>query len=237
MIKYFLKTRLLGAKTEKQKAKFWAPVALKQWERLPEFLLIFMLTLLFSHIAPMMVPIGFAYFTYGYLAYRFTFLYRHEPAYESHGELWEYLRDRLASCLYLYQIITVILLSIKQGPVQAALVFLVFLASKVYFDILRTHYPCIASGCLPQSALEPEECNNTSGDAPADVNIEMDLADAKEKGALSVTDYDRTAYMPAALAAPLAVDKGIAAAIAEDPEVASKTPQAEYRNEAFEVIL
>lgn len=119
---YLLKTRLLGARHyPRRDAATWAPRATALGSETSNDLLVLLLVLVYSTIAPIIQIAGLVFFFTHLLAYRANMIYRDEPAYDGHAALWMPLRNRVLVSLAIYLVLLVFILGLKRAPVQAAL--------------------------------------------------------------------------------------------------------------------
>ncbi len=119
---YLLKTRLLGARrTQRREAAAWAPHATSLGSTASDTLLVLMLCIIFSTIAPLMTCVGVGFFLLRLGATKACVLYRHEGAYEGGAALWAPSRARVCAALLIYQATLAGVFGLKRAPVPAAL--------------------------------------------------------------------------------------------------------------------
>lgn len=111
-------------------------------------LLVWLLVLIFTTLAPIMYGAGFFYFGARLFEAKTEVLYRHEPLYESAARWWPALRHRVVFSLYCAQLTLVLVVALKTaaGPavLTAALVPITAAASacmRVRYDSFAPHVP------------------------------------------------------------------------------------------------
>ena len=119
---YLLKTRLLGARHyPRRDAATWAPRANPLGSETSNDLLVLLLVLVYSTIAPIIQIAGLVFFTTHLIAFKAGIIYRDEPEYDGHASMWVPLRNRVLTALAIYLVLLVFILGLKHAPVQAAL--------------------------------------------------------------------------------------------------------------------
>jgi len=187
MIAYWVLTRLFKARTAMQFSKFWKPRQLNVAKLIPQHLFVLLVVIAFSSISPVVIPVGAIYFVYAYFAHRFSVMYNHEPCYDSGGSFWSYIRGRIIFCLNIYQLLMVLLLALKQGPPQAAIALVIWVATRLKLsDVVKT-YPQLSVQTVPICAMYD--------------GVEDDGA-ASSKGRVC-PQFDANAYKLPALAEPM----------------------------------
>ena len=107
-IVYLAKTRLLGGnRNARREAACWAPATVSLGAQLSDTLLVLLLTVVFSTVAPLTHLAGGAYFLLRIVAIKAQLLYTHEPEYDGGGIIWPAVRGRVCVALMLYQATTV----------------------------------------------------------------------------------------------------------------------------------
>jgi hypothetical protein len=119
---YMLRTRLLGGRrTPRREAAVWAPHATSLGSEVSDILLVALLAIIFSSIAPLMHCIALLYFFLRLGAVKANVMYRHEASYEGAATLWAPARARLGAALIICQITLAGIFGLKRAPVPAAL--------------------------------------------------------------------------------------------------------------------
>jgi hypothetical protein len=97
------------------------PVPAVQSGDVADVLLVALLTIVFSTIAPLMHPVGILFFALRLGAVRACVMYRHEAGYDGGGALWAPARERLFAAALMYQFTLAGIFALKRAPAPAAL--------------------------------------------------------------------------------------------------------------------
>merc|ERR1711916_299485 len=84
-------------------------------------LIIFHIGLIFSTIAPVILPICTVYYAFGYVAYKYNILYVHVNTFEAGGSFWPDMATRITWGLILFQLTIIGVFAIKESPLGSAL--------------------------------------------------------------------------------------------------------------------
>ena len=118
---YMLKTRVLGARrTPRREAAAWAPHSASLGSEASDVLLVLLLSLVFSTVAPLLLCVSVLYFACRLAAVKAAVLYRHEPSYDGAAALWAPARARVAAALLVYQATLAGVFALKRAPIPAA---------------------------------------------------------------------------------------------------------------------
>lgn len=98
-------------------------------------LLIFLATLCFSSIAPLILPFGTAYFAFAIIVWTNQLVYVYTIDKDSGGSQFPIIFNCIMTCLFLYQALFIGVMSLKEMPTLASLTFLVLIIS-IYFCYL-----------------------------------------------------------------------------------------------------
>jgi hypothetical protein len=85
-------------------------------------LLIYLLALTFSVIAPLLLPFSVIWFVFAWVQWRHNLCYVYQRKYESGGLMWTYMFSRICICLVTMQLFTFCVLAFKGAYVQAFLI-------------------------------------------------------------------------------------------------------------------
>jgi len=125
---YLAKTRMLnGKRTARREAACWGPSALSLGSQLSDTLLVLLLTIVFSTVAPLVHLAGGLYFILRVVAVKTQLIYTHEPSYEGDGILWPSVRGRVCVTLLLYQATTAGVLGLKGSAAPACIILAVIM--------------------------------------------------------------------------------------------------------------
>ncbi|KAI5067274.1 hypothetical protein GOP47_0017802 [Adiantum capillus-veneris] len=114
LIIYHLKNTFL-VKTDKDRDKAMDPGSIGLNESLPQLELYFLVGLVYSVIAPILVPFVTVFFAFAYLVYRHQIINVYVQEYESAGAFWPHIHGRIVACLIIQQISLAGLLATKQA--------------------------------------------------------------------------------------------------------------------------
>jgi hypothetical protein len=100
---YHVKRKYL-CKTEAERKEAWFPGDLSYATRFPSDMLILIIVLCYSIIAPIIIIFGIIYFGLGWLILRNQALKVYVPSYESYGRMWPHMFKRVIASLLLFQV-------------------------------------------------------------------------------------------------------------------------------------
>merc|ERR1712065_95796 len=109
------------AKTAFQDRAAWAPGEIFYGAEISKSLIIFHIGLIFSTIAPVILPICTVYYVFGYVAYKYNILYVHVNTFEAGGSFWPDMATRITWGLILFQLTIIGVFAIKESPLGSAL--------------------------------------------------------------------------------------------------------------------
>jgi len=119
---YMLKTRVLGARrTARREAAAWAPHSASLGSEASDVLLVLLLTIVFSTVAPLLLCFSALYFVCRLGAVKAAVLYRHEASYDGAAALWAPARGRVIAALLIYQATLAGVFALKRSPIPAAI--------------------------------------------------------------------------------------------------------------------
>ncbi|CAE7435196.1 RSN1 [Symbiodinium microadriaticum] len=129
---------------------------------LPAVLFIFYIVLIYWVMSPLVVLFGSIYFLAKGVVLKYLFLYVFVPKFEMGGKFYFNLFSYSFRGLFLSSIIMIVYMGIKQGSVQAALIFPIPIIIHVYWKHLNHKYEHLAQDLAYWRAVESDECTKTS---------------------------------------------------------------------------
>jgi hypothetical protein len=108
--------------TERDESLAYGPRTPRYGFEMGHVMLMYLIGLSFSVVAPLLVPFAVAWFAFAWVAWRHNLAYVYTRKYESGGLMWTFLFDRLCVCLALFQLFTFCVLLFKAAYVQAFLI-------------------------------------------------------------------------------------------------------------------
>lgn len=201
------------AKTEREAEMAWRPKPFEFGKLLPDDLLVVVIGISYSTIAPVVLPFCALYFALGWLVNREQFMFVHLSEFDTGGLFWPLIFKRILSSIILGQITAIGVLGVKEFKYTPLLLPLL-IATILFSRYLRKAYEQV-----PQH-LPRQECTADSGsDKDADgVELgEVTMAPSAEQGAYKQPELSRRlrddvlrdfhgAQGPAAAAAPATSD-------------------------------
>eukprot|EP00210_Caulerpa_lentillifera_P005734 g5482.t1 len=116
---------LLGfANTPRDRALLWAPRSVRYGREYGNLLFIFLISIAYSVIAPIILPITLVYFMLAWLIWRYQMLYVFVRKYESGGCMWPSMVTRLVFILWIFQAFTSCVFLTKKAYWQAAILWI-----------------------------------------------------------------------------------------------------------------
>ncbi|OUM63314.1 hypothetical protein PIROE2DRAFT_10155 [Piromyces sp. E2] len=128
-------------------------------------LLIFVIALTYSCIAPLILIFGCLYFVIAYIIYKYQFLYIHYPKYETYGRYAPMLVNRCMAGLIIFQITMVGIISLKTeslyGIYVGPLIPLSLLAVWWFKKAFEGHVTFLSLETISKMAIEKDIINNS----------------------------------------------------------------------------
>eukprot|EP00250_Pteridium_aquilinum_P020870 c24973_g1_i1 orf=201-2528(+) len=103
LIIYHLKNAFL-VKTDKDRDKAMDPGSIGLNESLPQIELYFLVGLVYSLIAPIVIPFIAVFFAFAYLVFRHQMINVYVQEYESGGAFWPHIHGRIIACVIIQQV-------------------------------------------------------------------------------------------------------------------------------------
>merc|ERR1712065_72036 len=128
------------AKTAFQDRAAWSPGEIFYGAEISKSLIIFHIGLIFSTIAPVILPICTVYYAFGYVAYKYNILYVHVNTFEAGGSFWPDMATRITWGLILFQLTIIGVFAIKESPLGSALLPLPILVVILSRYVKRAFY-------------------------------------------------------------------------------------------------
>ena len=189
-IVYLAKTRLLGGnRNARREAACWAPATVSLGAQLSDTLLVLLLTVVFSTVAPLTHLAGGAYFLLRLVAIKAQLLYTHEPDYDGGGIIWPAVRGRVCVTLMLYQATTAGVIGLKGSAAPASLIIAVLIPGTAYaMRLLHRRFDTLLPGthAPPLLWFNPPAGQQHSGDVYVDALSEAGHSDAGAPGEFEI---------------------------------------------------
>ncbi|KAJ1651163.1 hypothetical protein IWQ61_008207 [Dispira simplex] len=119
--------------TPRDFADVLAPIYVAWGARYPVPMLVFVITLTYSNISPLILVFGILYFVTGFIFYKYLFLYVYFKYYESSGRMWPYVVRRLVASMYIYHLLMCGYFSLKSSWVIAILTVPTVIINTIFF--------------------------------------------------------------------------------------------------------
>ncbi|KAI5068985.1 hypothetical protein GOP47_0015286 [Adiantum capillus-veneris] len=104
LLKYLLGKQHYGPRIE----------PLKYFRALPNVLLFVFIGFMYTLLAPLLLPFLMVYLIMGYIVFRNQIMNMYEPAYETGGQYWPHVHNRVIASLFLMQLIGVGIFGVKE---------------------------------------------------------------------------------------------------------------------------
>ncbi|XP_031129633.1 CSC1-like protein ERD4 [Ipomoea triloba] len=147
LIIFHLKKKYM-CKTDAEIKEAWAPGDLGYATRFPGDMLILIICLCYSVIAPIIIPFGAVYFGLGWLLLRNQALKVYVPSFESYGKMWPHMHTRVVAALILYQLTMIGYFGVKKFPYAPLLIPLPILSFIFAFVCRKKFYRFFQSTAL-----------------------------------------------------------------------------------------
>ena len=107
--------------TERDKSLTSGPRTPRYGFEMGHVLLIYLLSMTFSVVAPLLLPFSVAWFVFAWVQWRHNLCYVYQRKYESGGVMWTYMFSRICICLVIMQLFTFCVFVFKGAFVQGFL--------------------------------------------------------------------------------------------------------------------
>ena len=108
-------------RADRDKSLTYGPRTPRYGFELGHVLLIYLLSLTFSVVAPLLLPFSVVWFVFAWVQWRHNLCYVYQRKYESGGLMWTYIFSRICVCLVIMQLFTFCVLAFKGAYVQGFL--------------------------------------------------------------------------------------------------------------------
>ncbi|KAG6888436.1 hypothetical protein C0995_008253 [Termitomyces sp. Mi166 len=113
--------RMLLTRTPRDFAELNAPPMINYGVVYPQAILIFVITLLYSVVQPLIVVFGALYFGIGYVVYKYKLLFVFYKPYESQGQAWPITFIRLIWGVVIFQVFMIGIFTLRQSYIISSL--------------------------------------------------------------------------------------------------------------------
>jgi len=132
--------RIFWTRTPRDFAELNAPPMINYGAVYPQAILVFVVTLMYSIIQPLILIFGAVYFGIAYIVYKYKLLFVFYKPYESKGEAWPITFARLMWGTVLFQVLMIGILTLSKSAILSTLM-LPLLAITLYWG-WRMHREC-----------------------------------------------------------------------------------------------
>ncbi|KAG8221618.1 hypothetical protein J3R82DRAFT_1895 [Butyriboletus roseoflavus] len=156
--------RIFWTRTPREFAELNAPPMINYGIVYPQAILIFVITILYSVVQPLIVIFGAIYFGVAYIVYKYKLLFVFYKPYESRGQAWPLTFVRLIWGIVIFQIFMIGILTLRQCYIMSSLLVPLVLATATWsWYTHKTFRPLSNAVCL-SSVCEVER-----GEEAADI--------------------------------------------------------------------
>lgn len=123
---FFFVSRLAGGikpRTARAKTMVWKPRSVRYGREYGIFMLVYVITLVYAVIAPIIIPLSLVYFCMSWVVWRYQVLYVFVRKYEGGGQMWPFVFNRILVILWLFQVFTSCILTMKKAYWQGAILW------------------------------------------------------------------------------------------------------------------
>ncbi|KAG6545847.1 hypothetical protein Mapa_012808 [Marchantia paleacea] len=116
--------------------------SLPYYRVIPQLLLFILVGLVYAVIAPLLPPFLLVYFALGYVVFKNQIMHVYEPAYETGGQYWPQVHNRIVAALFLMQITFVGIFQTSMSTRVSALALPLPILTILYYQYcLKRFYP------------------------------------------------------------------------------------------------
>ncbi|KAH7918403.1 DUF221-domain-containing protein [Leucogyrophana mollusca] len=154
--------RIFMTRTPRDFAELNAPPMINYGVVYPQAILIFVITILYSVVQPLIVIFGAIYFGVAYVVYKYKLLFVFYKPYESQGQAWPLTFVRLIWGILIFQIFMIGILTLRKSYILSSLLAPLLLATVLWsWYIDKTFKPLSRAVCL-SSVYEVERGEETA---------------------------------------------------------------------------
>ncbi|KAG6332150.1 hypothetical protein ID866_6939 [Astraeus odoratus] len=145
--------RIFVTRTPRDFAELNAPPMINYGVVYPQAILIFVITILYSVVQPLIVVFGAIYFGVGYLVYKYKLLFVFFKPYESQGQAWPITFVRLIWGIVIFQVFMIGILTLRQCYVMSSLLVPLLIGTVAWSWYIHyafrplSHAVCLSSVC------------------------------------------------------------------------------------------
>ncbi|KAF8559485.1 DUF221-domain-containing protein [Imleria badia] len=156
--------RLFWTRTPRDFAELNAPPMINYGIVYPQAILIFVITILYSVVQPLIVIFGAIYFGVAYIVYKYKLLFVFYKPYESQGQAWPLTFARLIWGIIIFQIFMIGILTLRQCYIMSSLLVPLVLATAAWSWYTHNTFRPLSNAVCLSSVCEVER-----GEEAADV--------------------------------------------------------------------
>ncbi|KAF8838304.1 DUF221-domain-containing protein [Paxillus ammoniavirescens] len=156
--------RIFWTRTPRDFAELNAPPMINYGIVYPQAILIFVITILYSVVQPLIVIFGAIYFGVAYIVYKYKLLFVFYKPYESRGQAWPLTFVRLIWGIIIFQIFMIGILTLRQCYIMSSLLAPLVVATVVWAWYIHEAFRPLSNAVCLSSVCEVER-----GEDAADV--------------------------------------------------------------------
>ncbi|KAH7890363.1 hypothetical protein F5I97DRAFT_16920 [Phlebopus sp. FC_14] len=154
--------RIFVTRTPRDFAELNAPPMINYGVVYPQAILLFVITILYSVVQPLIVIFGAIYFGMAYVVYKYKLLFVFYKPYESQGQAWPITFVRLIWGIVIFQVFMIGILTLRQSYIMSSLLAPLLFGTIVWsWYIHKTFRPLNTAVCL-SSVYEVERGEETA---------------------------------------------------------------------------
>ncbi|KAF8128423.1 hypothetical protein EV363DRAFT_1221606 [Boletus edulis] len=154
--------RIFWTRTPRDFAELNAPPMINYGVVYPQAILIFVITILYSVVQPLIVIFGAIYFGVAYIVYKYKLLFVFYKPYESRGQAWPLTFVRLIWGIIIFQIFMIGILTLRQSYIMSSLLVPLVLATTAWSWYIHNIFRPLSNAVCLSSVCEVERGEEAS---------------------------------------------------------------------------
>ncbi|KAL4080029.1 hypothetical protein V8B97DRAFT_1929520 [Scleroderma yunnanense] len=154
--------RIFVTRTPRDFAELNAPPMINYGVVYPQAILIFVITILYSVVQPLIVVFGALYFGVGYLVYKYKLLFVFFKPYESQGQAWPITFVRLIWGIVIFQVFMIGILTLRQSYIMSSLLVPLVIGTVAWSWYIHSAFRPLSYAVCLSSVCEVERGEETA---------------------------------------------------------------------------
>ncbi|EDQ89060.1 uncharacterized protein MONBRDRAFT_25629 [Monosiga brevicollis MX1] len=138
-------------------------------------ILVFIITICYSVIAPLILPFAIIYFAFGYFVLRYMYYYVFVPLTDSGGLIFPIMTKQLLNGIIISQLVVAAVLGVKEAVIAAPLIAPLVLYSLLHRSHLNEAFSSVGKYLAVETAVDRDRQSNNAGDETVNSYVDPNL--------------------------------------------------------------